>query len=109
MSNETFVALKRALGTGRIKEMKDISPYFTLRTTTCAEYFFEAETKEDLKNAIKITKKLELPLLLIGGGSNLAVTRAQIHGLVVRNLYQKKEVIRENEEFVEVLFSSGYS
>ncbi|MFA9288885.1 MAG: UDP-N-acetylmuramate dehydrogenase [Weeksellaceae bacterium] len=93
---------------GRLKLNKNISPYFTMRMHTVAEYYLEAETREDIVNAVKATRKAGIPLTIIGGGSNIAVTHAVIPGLVVRNLYQVKKVITETDEYAEVEFSSGY-
>jgi UDP-N-acetylmuramate dehydrogenase len=80
-----------------------------MKTTTSAEYYFEAESKEDLQNAAMATRKLNIPLFLLGGGSNTAVTKPLIKGLVVRNLYQFKKLVNETDEYVDLLISSGYS
>ena len=101
--------LENTVGIGRVQENKIISHYLTLRTKTAAEYYFEAETREDLINAYKCTKENNIPFFILGGGSNLAITKDTISGLVVRNLYRKKEVLSENSESVDILFSSGYS
>lgn len=101
--------LEQELGQGRVQENKNISPYLTLRTKTIAEYYFEAETREDIIKAYNLTRKLNIPFLILGGGSNVAVTKDILKGLVVRNLYQKKEVIEDQRETVDLLVSSGYS
>lgn len=100
--------LTKNLGEDKVISKKDISPYLTFRTKTQAEYFFEANTKEDLINAFTLCKKINIPFFLLGGGSNLAVTKEIIPGLVVKNSYQKKEIISENDSEVNVLISSGY-
>ena len=100
--------LIKNLGENKLISKKDISPYLTFRTKTQAEYFFEANTKEDLINAFTLCKKINIPFFLLGGGSNLAVTKEIIPGLVVKNSYQKKEIISENDNEVNLLISSGY-
>jgi UDP-N-acetylmuramate dehydrogenase len=100
--------LLKNLGENKVITKKDISPYLTFRTKTLAEYFYEANTKEDLINSYKLCKKINVPFFLLGGGSNLAVTKDIIPGLVVKNSYQKKEIISENNIEVELLISSGY-
>jgi len=99
--------LQQALG-NRVQENKNISPYLTLRTKTTAEYYFEAESRDDIQNAYKAAMQAEIPFLILGGGSNLAVTKGVLPGIVVRNLYQRKEVVRDNGESVDLLISSGY-
>jgi UDP-N-acetylmuramate dehydrogenase len=101
--------LDSELGTERVKEHKNISPYITLRTATVAEYYFEAESREDIQKAYLIAKQQNIPFFMLGGGSNLAITKDILKGLVVRNLYQKKEIEGETADTVDILFSSGYS
>lgn len=93
----------------RLKQNKDLSPYFTLRTKTTAQYYLEAESKGDIVNAIRITSEENIPLFMLGGGSNTAVVSNIIQGLVLRNMYKKMEVVNDTSEYVDVLFSSGYS
>ena len=83
--------LETELGKNRIKKNFNLSPYLTLRTKTTAEYYFEAETKDDLVNAKKASLEYKIPLTILGGGSNLAVLKNRIEGLVVRNKYLYKK------------------
>jgi UDP-N-acetylenolpyruvoylglucosamine reductase len=101
--------LEAELGTGRVQKDKNIAPYLTLRIRTTAEYYFEAETKNDIVKAYQVAKKYSLPFMILGGGSNIAVTKNVLNGLVVRNLYQHIEVLSEDKSEVELLVSSGYS
>lgn len=63
-------------------------------TTFCiggpAEYFFIAKSKADVAKAAAAAKKLQLPLFIFGGGSNLLVADKGIKGLVVRMKSQEK-------------------
>lgn len=105
---DTFVKLQEHFGE-RVRKDKDLSPYFTLRTQTKAEFYLEVESREDWINVVKFSCHENIPLFILGGGSNLAVTKNLISGLVVRNLYQKKEVIAETSDAVDLSVSSGYS
>lgn len=109
MLSPNLAQLEEILGTGKVQNFKNISPYLTLRNKVQAEYFFEAESREDFQKAVKAANTYELPLIFMGGGSNLAITKELVAGLVVRNLYQKKEVLIENENKVQLLVSSGYA
>ena len=103
-----FQKLQDKLGKNRVKKDVNLSPYLTLRTDTTAEYFFEANSRDDLINAVKTSYEAGIPLFLLGGGSNLAVVSKKIHGLVVRNMYRKKEVSVAKNGFVYLTVSSGY-
>ncbi len=100
--------LEEILGKDRLITNKDLFPNLTLRTKTKAQYYFEAKSRADLVNAYRAALKLKLPFLLLGGGSNLAVISKTIKGLVIRNLYQHKEVVKGDEKNVEISISSGY-
>jgi len=105
----TNTLLAEALGKDRVFANKNLFPYLTLRTSTVAEYFFEAHTKEDLLLAIQTVKKHSIPFTMIGGGSNIAATNNSISGLTIKNNYAKLELLKEEKEYAEVLVSSGYT
>jgi len=106
--NSKIARLKEILGTARVFENKDLFPYLSLRTKTVAEYYFESKTKEDLQKAIQVSGELKLPIFILGGGSNIAVTQSKIEGLVIRNLYTAKEKVKETPTTVDYRVSSGY-
>lgn len=93
----------------QLQENKSIAPYLTLRNSATASYFIEAKSREDLIDALSISFYQKIPYLLIGGGSNIALTQEVFQGLVIRNMYQKKEVLKESETDVLLQVSSGYS
>ncbi len=92
----------------KIEKNKNISHLLTLKTNVVAQYFFEAKSREDLINIKKYSLKKNLPLFILGGGSNLVITKRIISFLVVKNNYQKLEVLEENEKNVKIKVSSGY-
>ncbi|MBP9690871.1 UDP-N-acetylmuramate dehydrogenase [Candidatus Woesebacteria bacterium] len=92
----------------RIKQNVDLSPYFTLKIHTRAEYYLEATSIEDWQDIMKVTSVHAIPLFILGGGSNIACLKQTILGLVIRNRYIKKEVISETDEYIDMMFSSGY-
>ncbi len=99
--------LKKQFGE-RIKKDFNISPYFTLKMQTKAEFYIEALSIDDWKEIVQFTSINKIPFFILGGGSNIAVLRNVIPGLVVRNRYMKKEIVQETEEYTDLLLSSGY-
>jgi len=91
-----------------LKRKVELFPFLTLRTHPIAERFFEAKTKEDLINIKKYSLKHHLPLLILGGGSNLAIIRDKIPGLVVKNSYRNLKILQKNVDNVIISVSSGY-
>ncbi|QQS43771.1 UDP-N-acetylmuramate dehydrogenase [Candidatus Roizmanbacteria bacterium] len=92
----------------RLKKDFDLSPYFTLKMKTRAEFYIEASSIDEWREIARVTLENDIPLFILGGGSNIAVLKNVIPGLVVRNRYMRKEVISETDEYIDVLFSSGY-
>jgi len=93
----------------KLEKNKDISNFMTLHTQTTAKYYCEVFSREDFQEAVKMANSLRVPLLILGGGSNMVVTENIVDALVVRNLYAKKEIITENENETNMFVSSGYS
>lgn len=93
----------------KIQRNIDLYPYLTMKVHCVANYFFEARSREDLINAKKFSLEKEIPLLLLGGGSNVFPTVERINQLVVINRYQALSVIKSNDNQALIKVSSGYS
>jgi len=92
----------------RIEKNKDLKQFNTLRTNTLAEYFLDAKTKDDLIMGKKFSLKNKLPLFIIAGGSNMAIVKQVINGLVIKNSFSELKLIKETPEYVMLSVSSGY-
>jgi len=56
----------------------------TFRIGGMARYFCEAESVEDIKEAISFSEKNNLPFYVLGGGSNLLISDEGFSGLVIK-------------------------
>ncbi len=92
----------------RIQNDANLFLHNTLRMKSTAQNFFIAKSKEDLIEAVKHAHSHKIPLFIIGGGSNIALATKKVEGLVVRNLYMKSEIVKEDDKEVELKVSSGY-
>ncbi len=92
----------------KVVQNKDISHFLTLKTKTKAEFYITAETKDDIVKAVRAAIYAKIPFFILGGGSNLAILKDQIPGLVIHNRYLKKEILSEDDTTVDLLLSSGY-
>jgi UDP-N-acetylmuramate--L-alanine ligase/UDP-N-acetylenolpyruvoylglucosamine reductase len=92
----------------KIERNKNLLLYNTLKTNSLAEYFLEARTREDLIEGKKFALENQLSVFILAGGSNLALVKDKIKGLVIKNNYLKSEVINETDDDVHLLVSSGY-
>jgi UDP-N-acetylmuramate dehydrogenase len=67
-----------------IKENVPLAPYTTFGVGGPARYFTEAATERDIRDAIDFVQNRQLPLFVLGGGSNLVVSDAGFSGLVMK-------------------------
>lgn len=91
-----------------IEKNKDLTFLNTLRTNTVAEYFLEAKSEKDLIMGKIFSLKNKLPLFIIAGGSNMAIVKQKIKGLVIKNSFSELKMIEETPEYVLLSVSSGY-
>jgi UDP-N-acetylmuramate dehydrogenase len=67
-----------------IQENVSLAPLTTFRIGGPARYFIEVLTEEALQDAVHFAKEKQLPLFVLGDGSNLLVSDSGFAGLVVK-------------------------
>jgi UDP-N-acetylmuramate dehydrogenase len=67
-----------------IQENVPLAPLTTLQVGGAACYFAELKREDEVREAVQFAKSRELPLFVLGGGSNLVVADSGWPGLVVR-------------------------
>ena len=67
-----------------VKENVSLKDYTTFKKGGKAKYFFVAKTKNELINAIKVSKQLNLPFFILGNGSNVLFSDKEFKGLVIK-------------------------
>jgi UDP-N-acetylmuramate dehydrogenase len=68
----------------KIKKQELLKNHSYIRIGGPAHIFVEAESTEDLLNAIKIAKDSNLPYYIIGGGSNILFPDEGYHGVIIK-------------------------
>jgi UDP-N-acetylmuramate dehydrogenase len=76
--------LRRRLGDALLTQ-EPLRHHTSMRIGGPAAFYFAARDAHQLVEALKAARELELPLFLLGGGSNLLVSDEGFRGLVVRN------------------------
>lgn len=71
-----------------------------------ANYFVAVKNDTELREALAFARRDNLPLLLLGGGSNI-VLRDHFPGLVVQLKSQGKTLIAENDDYVWLQVAAG--
>lgn len=77
-------ALGAAFG-ARLRRDEPLARHASARIGGPAEFFLAAETLDDLRVAARIAWDHNLPLFILGGGSNILVADAGVRGLVILN------------------------
>jgi UDP-N-acetylmuramate dehydrogenase len=67
-----------------IQENVPLAPLTTLQVGGSARYFVELRREDDVREAAQFAKARELPLFVLGGGSNLVVADSGWPGLILR-------------------------
>ncbi|MEI7488751.1 MAG: UDP-N-acetylmuramate dehydrogenase, partial [Chryseobacterium sp.] len=78
-----------------------LKPYNTFGVEAKAKYFVEVHSIKELKDALKFSKSQNLPLLFLGGGSNILFTK-DFEGLAIKLSLNgiSEENLNENEVLV---------
>ncbi|WP_062065610.1 UDP-N-acetylmuramate dehydrogenase [Cellvibrio sp. OA-2007] len=84
----------------------NLQKFNTLAVPALAQYFVSVKSDDELREALAFARTENLPLLLLGGGSNI-VLRDDFPGLVVHIKSQGREVVAENDDYVWLKVAAG--
>ena len=84
----------------------DLQPYNTFGISVKCDYFGRFSSVDELKSQLAEVKKLNLPLLVLGGGSNLLLTK-DFKGVVLRNKIMGFEIVGDVSDFDSAKPSDG--
>src|SRR5665811_1100742 len=79
-----------------VLEHVPLAPYTTFQIGGPARWFAEAASEDDIAAGVTFAGDHQLPLFILGGGSNLLVSDAGFPGLVLRVALKGIEVSDEN-------------
>ena len=82
--NNKYEELKKQFGE-RLKEHEPLAAYTTYKVGGPADLFFNATTGEELVKIVTAARNLNIPVFVLGGGSNILVGDKGFRGLVVKN------------------------
>lgn len=88
-----------------IREQVALARFTTLGVGGPARYFAEARTESEVIEAVEFVRSLQLPLFVLGGGSNVVVADSGFAGLVLKVGIMDLSSVGTSEG--ETLFSAG--
>jgi UDP-N-acetylmuramate dehydrogenase len=71
---------------------ESLAPHTSLRIGGPADFFVRVTTELDLAGAIGVAREHELPVFMLGGGTNLLVADEGIRGVVLQNAWSETKV-----------------
>ncbi|MDF0732584.1 UDP-N-acetylmuramate dehydrogenase [Pseudomonas entomophila] len=92
--------------TSHWQEQVSLKPYNTFGIDVAARYFTEARSDDDVRAALRQAAERQVPVLVIGGGSNLLLTR-DIDALVLHMASRGRRVLSDDGERVVVEAEAG--
>lgn len=91
----------------KIQEYVDIREYNTLRIGGQFRYFVEVSDKSDLSKVCIFAKEKDLPIYIIGGGSNIVFPDRVFNYVVVKLELKGFEIVKDEENYSEIKVGSG--
>ena len=90
-----------------IEENVSLKEYSTMRVGGVARYFAAISTQEELIEALAFAKEKDLPVFILGGGSNVVFSDDGYRGLVIACRIKGIEMLKETPEHVFVKVGAG--
>ena len=90
-----------------LQENIPLAPLTTFRIGGPARFFVEARSRVEVEEAVRLARARDLPLFILGGGSNLVVADAGWPGLVLRVAIPGIEQRPATNDQGKVLFDVG--
>ncbi len=84
LDRELRAQLAAALDPGRVCRDEPLAPLTTLRVGGRADWFLDSRSGNEVAAAVAAARRLDVPVTLLGGGSNVLVSDSGVRGLVVR-------------------------
>lgn len=89
-----------------IQQNISLKKFNTFGIDVQCDYFVEINTTDQLKTLLRDSFFARMPILILGGGSNILFTK-DFHGLVIKNAIKGIEVIQEDENHVWLKSGAG--
>lgn len=89
-----------------IQQNYSLKPFNTFGIDVTANFFCIAHTVDDIKSILTNDKWKQMPLLILGGGSNVLLTK-NFEGLVIKNELKGISIVEDADDYVLVKAMAG--
>src|ERR1700733_1486365 len=90
-----------------VQENIPLAPLTSFKLGGPARYFVEAASIAEVEEAVALSRSRDLPLFILGGGSNLVVSNAGWPGLVLRIAIAGIDRRNESNDEGRIVFDAG--
>lgn len=84
----------------KIQENIELKNLTTLKIGGAARFFVSAETEEDVIESVKFADEHDLPIFVLGGGSNVLISDKGFDGLVLQINLKGIEIEKDDDETI---------
>ena len=92
----------------QVQYQEPMKKHTTFKIGGPAECFIQIEKQEELKQILKIAKENNIPITIIGNGSNLLVLDEGIKGITLKIKIEKIEIQeKEKENEIQITVGAG--
>jgi UDP-N-acetylmuramate dehydrogenase len=90
--------LRDVLGETQVQRDAPLAPLTTFKVGGRADWLVQLRSSDDIVRALEVARELELPVTVLGGGSNVLVADTGLRGLVIR--VHGGEVVRVDDTHI---------
>lgn len=105
--SEIYTKLTKELTNSKVLKNEPMKLHTTFKIGGVADIFVKATSIDDIKKIIKFTNLENIPLYIVGNGSNLLVKDGGIQGIVLKIDLQEIEMLDIGESKVEINVGAG--
>lgn len=90
-----------------MRENVDIKDYCTLKVGGQFRYFTEISNSSDLPEVYKFAKEKDLPVFILGGGSNMVFPDGVLDNVVAKINFLGFEILNDADEYTDIKIGAG--
>jgi UDP-N-acetylmuramate dehydrogenase len=84
MTESVESRMRDALGADRVQRDAPLAPLTTFKVGGHADWLVTVRSADEIRRALTVARECQLPVTVIGGGSNVLIADAGLRGLVIR-------------------------
>ncbi|MCR4329155.1 MAG: UDP-N-acetylmuramate dehydrogenase [Candidatus Roizmanbacteria bacterium] len=107
MNKDQKGALSKMVDTGRIIYNTPLAPLTSIKIGGSADALIYAHSEHEIAQVVGYAKNEQIPLYILGGGSNIVFSDEGYRGIVLK-LTAGKELVERDTRTCRITFSSGY-